>query len=425
VIIHVIQEGETIDSIADSYGISAERLMLENELKASDKLALGEALVIVYPGQTHTVQEGDTLGTIAEAYGVSVLQLLRNNPHLSDREFIFPGETIIINYIDNMTAPMTTNGYAYPFIDRNTLKKTLPYLTYLTIFTYTVTADGKIVDIDDRELLELAKSYGVAPIMMLRAEAKNQKEEINVTHQVLMNEDRQNQFIDSLIVILKEKGYYGVNITTPYILPSDRNLYVEFMTKLSTRIHEVGFKVFDTFSLSAFEIMMGTAYKRFEYATLGQIVDGVMLITYEWGTAVGFPTGIIAVDTIKNMLEFATELIPSEKIFMGLSSIGYLWQLPYEAGVSKGRSISYNYAVEIAAGVGAQILYDEVTQAAFYQYLSGEEYVVRFRDARSVDAFVKLIPEYSLYGLGVWNIMVYFPQQWMIINTQYEIQKVI
>lgn len=50
---------------------------------------------------------------------IAVLQLLRNSPYLSDREFIYPGETLVISYADNIIMKLSINGYAYPFIDKD------------------------------------------------------------------------------------------------------------------------------------------------------------------------------------------------------------------------------------------------------------------------------------------------------------------
>jgi spore germination protein len=78
--IHVVQTGETINSIADKYSVSTDRLILDNGIKTPRSLVVGEAIVIVHPEITYTIQEGDTLGGIAELYGVTLFQLLRNNP---------------------------------------------------------------------------------------------------------------------------------------------------------------------------------------------------------------------------------------------------------------------------------------------------------------------------------------------------------
>ena len=130
-------------------------------------LAIGQTIVIVYPKITYVIQDGDTLYGIAEKFGVSPIQLLRNNPFLSDKEYIYPGETIVISYEDSKKRNVVTSGYAYPFIDKNILKKTLPYLTYLTVFNYRVTREGELINIDDEEIIQLAKEYGVAPMMLI------------------------------------------------------------------------------------------------------------------------------------------------------------------------------------------------------------------------------------------------------------------
>lgn len=157
--IYVVQQGDTIYSIADKYGVSAAKLILDNELDYPEDLVIGQTIVITYPKQTHIVQEGDTLAGIAESYGVTVMQLLRNNPFLPTREYIYPGETIIINY--NTIDKIATHGFCYTYINHNELIKTLPNLTYLSIFNYRVTGEGELVSYsDDTEESRLPRRLG-------------------------------------------------------------------------------------------------------------------------------------------------------------------------------------------------------------------------------------------------------------------------
>ncbi len=58
--IHVVEKDETINSIAELYGVTADRIILENELIISDSLVPGQTIVITFPDQTYIVQEGDT-----------------------------------------------------------------------------------------------------------------------------------------------------------------------------------------------------------------------------------------------------------------------------------------------------------------------------------------------------------------------------
>lgn len=423
--LHVVQNGETVNSIADKYGVPADRLILENGIETTRGLVVGEALVIVQPEITYIIQEGDTLSDIADRYGVTVFQLLRNNPYLSDREFIYPGETIVISYEGNKIRAIATNGYAYPFINMNVLRMTLPFLTYLTVYNYEVTAQGDINDIDDTEIIQEAKAYGVAPIMMLVPSSQSVEEEINVIHSILSSQEIQDSLMNNVIQILQSKGYSGVSINTPYLIPKERSLYEEFIVKFADRISKAGYKVYDTFSIRVFELLTGTIFNGLDYSRISQEVDGITLITYTFGYSEGIPPGTLAMDTFRRFWEKATELIPPEKAEMGIAVYGYVWQLPYIPYLSKGMAVSYEAALSIAFQENVEIQFDEITNIAYYQYISGEEFVVRFWDARSIDNFVKIVPELGLDGISIWNVMSWFPQMWLVINSQYDIIKIL
>lgn len=204
--IYIVQQGDTIDSIAERYGITVEKLILDNGLVYPYNLVLGQAIVIAYPKQTHIVQQGDTLQGIADSYNVSLMQLLRNNPFLFDIKNIYPGETIIVSY--NTTGSIAINGYAYPYIKNEILIKTLPNLTYLSVFNYTTTEKGEIITYqDDLELIKMSKDYGVIPLMLLTTLTLQGIPNIEVSNSILQNEEYLQNNINGFTNIMKSKGY--------------------------------------------------------------------------------------------------------------------------------------------------------------------------------------------------------------------------
>lgn len=423
-IIHVVEQGETVDSIARLYGISVERLILENGIRASDNLVVGETLVILIPEIIYTIRDGDTLESIATAHNITIFELLRNNPYLSDRRFIYPGEDIVIKYVGEKTGTITINGYAYPFISMNVLRKTLPFLTYLSIYAYFFDIRGELININDEEIIKTAKDYAVAPIMILRSLADNPLEEIDMIHYLLTNTVVQDRLISNLISLLDRKGYYGVNFTAHYIEPQDRPLYTEFIRKLSTRLRTEGFRVFVTLSYNVFEVSVNVDYEDLHLELLENYVDGITMISYEWGITNVSPS-VLAYDTVSNLLKTITSRISPEELNFGISTIDYVWRLPYIEGVTMRQAITYDSAIELARENNARIHYDEVTKASYFQYFSDFEYIVRFRDARGIDATLVLVSQYGINGIGVWNIMYFFDQMWLVINSQYVIEKVL
>ncbi|HKM00400.1 MAG TPA: LysM peptidoglycan-binding domain-containing protein, partial [Mobilitalea sp.] len=396
-----------------------------NDIIHPDRLVVGETIVVRIPEITYIIQEGDTLEGIAETYGIAISELLRNNLFLSDIDYIYPGETIVISYVGDKIRAISTNSYTFPFIDLKVLRKTLPFLTYLTVFSYKATAKGEIIGIDDTAIIQEAKAFGVAPIMMVEALAQSIEEEIDTLHSILSSHEIHEKFFDNLLSILQLKGYSGVDINTPYIYPGDRILYDEFLIELANRVSAAGFIIFYTFSIRIFQLLTGTIFNEFDYSGIGDNAEGITLISFDFGYSEGIPPGTISLDTFRRFFDYASGLLPPDKIFLGLSTIGYVWKYPYIPAVSRGMALNYNSAIDIAYNNNVDISFDETTNIAYFQFVTNDEYIVRFWDARSMDTFIKLVPEFGLKGINIWNIMNWFPQLWLVVSSQYDIIKVL
>ena len=144
--IHVVQPGETLYGIAGQYQADPAILQELNGLPPGGVLAVGQTLVIRHVDTFHTVQPGQTLTGVAALYGISLRQLYRNNFGLGGQSTIQPGQRLVIAYRDAPAGSTHTNGYAYPFISRELLSAQLPYMSFLTPFTYGIDASGRPED---------------------------------------------------------------------------------------------------------------------------------------------------------------------------------------------------------------------------------------------------------------------------------------
>ena len=424
--IHVVQPGETINSISEYYNIPAGRLILENGITNPDNLAIGQTIVIVQPDILYTVRAGDTLESIAEQYGVSPMDLLRNNPYLSDREILYVGETIVITYQTNKTRTIATSGYTFPYIDKSVLIKTLPFLSYLTIFNYRATGEGEIISsADETELIELAKTYGVAPMMFVSTISVEGIVSREVINDILNNPSVQDHLIDNTLQTLKAKGYYGINIYVENVTFDNINSFVEYIKKASARFHSEGYRIVITITPAMNTETPNVNFERIDYSGLCEFVDGIIFASYDWARTYGYPISIFPVNYLIELLDYAVRIIPSEKIFLGITTLGYDWTLPYIPGVTGATVITNQSAVHIAADNGIPIQFNDEAQSPFYYYTDSDGilHVVWFKDARSFDARARLAAEYNHQGLSLWTIMKFDTQMWFIINTQYYIEK--
>ncbi len=102
VTIHVVQRGETLFAIAQSFGLTIDEVARYNGITNPASIQVGQRLLIpinVPAGlpipQVHVVQPGETLNGIATLYGVDAEMLAVNNA-INDPNSLYVGQTLTI-----------------------------------------------------------------------------------------------------------------------------------------------------------------------------------------------------------------------------------------------------------------------------------------------------------------------------------------
>ncbi len=424
--IHVVQAGETLEMIAKQYQIPSERLILENGITNPHNLVEGQTVVIIDALITHTAKEEEPLPIVANMYGVTVMHLLRNNPNLSGRNALLPNETIVIQYDTNVKRSTMISGFAHSFIRRDVLRKTLPYLTYLTIFDYKLTPEGELIDIDDIELIEIAKEYGTASIMTITTLSEHGVQDTDLANFILANPEVQDNLINNALSIMKTKGYSGLNVYYQGLNSVNLSLVEELTKKISIRVKAEG--LLFVITVSPRTIFEGTeaSIERADYSQLSNYVDGVLFLSYNWSYSYGPPASSAPMNMVRSMIEHFLSVVPPEMTDLGFPVIGYDWELPYIPGSTMARAITYDTAIELAILASVPIFYSEVSAAPYFFYKNEmqQHHLVWFKDSRSIQALTSLINEFNLMGFSIWNIMRFFNQLWFVVNNNFEIIKV-
>lgn len=423
--IHVVKKGDSLYSIALQYGVSLSQLMADNQLPDPNRLAVGQTIVVRFPAAVYTVQPGDTLESIAKANDTTVRALLRGNPGLNGRTVIYPGQTLALRYKGEKRGTLSVNGYAYPFIDQALLRRELPYLTNLTPFTYGITPEGGLVDLDDQTMIAEAKKMGVAPLMHLSTLTEEGGFSNELSHLVFTDQGVQDRLVENIKNQIRERGYTGLDVDFEYVLPQDAAPYASFIDRLRRELNPLGYQVIVALAPKTSREQRGLLYEGHDYQALGQAANQLLLMTYEWGYTYSAPMAVAPLPNVRRVVEFALGEIPAQKLWLGVPNYGYNWTLPYVKGESRARSISNQYAVQLAVRYDAAIQYDTTAQTPWFNYRDeeGREHEVWFEDARSIQAKLALIPEYGLYGAGYWNLMRPFPQNWLVLDSEYNIRE--
>lgn len=374
--IYVVKPGDTIDSIAAALGVSAERLIYDNQLIYPYELAVGQALLV-------------------------------------DRG------------IRNAERSISVSGYAYPFISPWVLEQTLPYLSELPIFSYGFTTEGELLPPpygDDTWMIERAQRFGTKPILTLTPFGADGTFNNRLINSVVNNTAYLDNLIQNLLDTMAEKGYEGVDIDFEYILASDRDAFTAFVRQVAETMRANGYHTSVALAPKTSSDQVGLLYEGKDYRALGEAADHVLLMTYEWGYTYGPPMAVAPLNQVRRVVEYALTQIPAEKIDLGIPNYGYDWPLPFERGVTKAATINNVQAVRIAVEHGAEIQFDMVAESPFFTYVEdGTKHEVWYEDVRSLQGKFRLIEEYGLRGCGYWQIMQWFRANWLLLANQFYI----
>lgn len=404
----------------------ADVIINENGLKNPNDLVIGQAIVIPGDFFSYTVQRGESMYSIAQDFGIPLRKLVEANPELTNPSSLYIGQTIVIPLPPQKSTAIYVNGYVFPDVPSNVVQSTAPYLSFLSIFSYQVRTNGSLKGIDDAPTIQLALESGVAPMMVITNIEEGSGFSSEIAHAVLTDKRAQFVLIENILGVLNGNNYYGLSIDFEYIYPEDKQNYVDFISNVVNRLRPLGYSVSAALAPKLSADQTGLLYEAHDYPAIGALVDHVILMTYEWGYLRGPAMAVAPIDKVQKVLNYATSVIPSEKILMGMPNYGYDWTLPFVKG-STARILTNDGAVLLAAKVGASIRYDKISQAPFFNYYAanGKRHEVWFDDARSIEARLELVDIYDLGGVSYWTTNTFFAPNWLVLDSMYNVKKLI
>lgn len=423
-IIYTVESGDTLNSIARRFGVPPLRIAADNGLRNISQLVVGQSLLISADSIRYILQEGQTLYSVSQEYGVPLETLVQANPGLNPLN-LQAGTTVIIPIGEQPEKRSAiVNGYAYPTITESALNCVLPFLTFLSPFSYTMTPQGELIAPDDSNLIYRSVRSAVMPLMVV-TNLYDGAFDTDALSAVLNDPALQQKLIDSITAELQNKSYYGVNMDMEYIAPADREVYNNFLRRLAERIRPLGHILTVALAPKISANQEGLLYEAHDYAAQGEIADYVIIMTYEWGYTYGPPLAVSPINEIRRVLDYAVTAIPREKLLMSLPNYAYDWSLPYTRG-TPAQSLGLTAAVELAQQYGAEIVFDEASQTPYFNYTSadGTPHVVWFDDPRSIAAKLALVGEYDLAGVSWWTVNRCYIPAWLIMQNMFEIEKI-
>lgn len=425
--IYVVESGDNLWSIGKKYGVNPNDIAEANKIEDSKVLVVGQTLIIPSKQRQYIVKPGDSIWSISRKFGVSVSSILDSNNNISPSS-IYPGLVILIPEKSKNYGYIEVNGFIQPSTpekERAVLGESIKYLTYVTPFSHHVNADGSLTPLNDTVILQEAKDNKVASLLSV-TNISGANFDTQLISNILNSNELEQTLINNILNLIQSKGLYGVIIDFERIPPPDREKYNDFLRKVVAKLHP-NYLVATALAPKTYDVTTGSWHGAHDYKTHGQIVDFVVIMTYEWGWSGGPPMAVAPINEVRKVINYAVSVIPPKKIMMGIPLYGYDWTLPYTPKGEFAEAIGNQAAIDRALKYKTVIKYDIKSQSPYYNYYDekGNEHVVWFEDARSVEAKYKLASEYGLRGVSYWSLAQPFPQNWQVLDNMFKIVTIV
>jgi len=209
----------------------------------------------------------------------------------------------------------------------------------------------------------------------------------------------------ALVDLALTNDWDGVDIDYEALPPTAGPQYTAFLTALRDDLHAEGLEL--TVAVPARDSDADPGTLAYSYQMVGQIADQVRIMTYDhsWSDSEAGP--VAPVDWVRDVVDYAVERVPPEKLMLGLPTYGYDW-----VG-TRGVNLPAADAVALAEEVGAEPTWDDEAAAWTFRYeRDGEPHTVWYEDARSLERKQQIAVDEGLRGVAIWSLGGEDPQVW-------------
>lgn len=410
------------------YGTTVQSIVDANQIPEPSRLVIGQALVIPIVGSFYYVQPGDSLWSISQRFGINYSTLAQvnginaNQPLMVGMRLYIPSQP---KTNAEILAYLEPRGTTVSDMLLDQAREAGPYLTYLALFSYQARRDGSLQAPPSQGVREVASESGTALAMVI-TNLENSQFSGELASDIFQSTAVQDLLLDNIIKEAQRiGGFKDIHFDFENLGSNQRVPYNNFLRRAVEKLHAAGFTVSTALAPKTRADQPGPWYEAHDYKAHGEIVDFVMLMTYEWGYSAGPPMAVSPINEVERVVRYALTEIPANKILLGQNLYGYDWTLPFVQGGPYAVALSPQRAIEIAKRYNAAIQYDMRAQAPFFEYYDeqGRAHIVWFEDARSIQAKFNLVKQYQLRGVGYWKLGLPFPQNWLLIGSNFNVVK--
>lgn len=210
---------------------------------------------------------------------------------------------------------------------------------------------------------------------------------------------RAARHVQEICDLVVTNRYQGVDVDYQHLAPEDRQAFGRFVARLADTLHEHVRRLSVTVYAKADERRDEPPTLVDDYRALGAAADEVRLMTWEYHGPTTAAGPLAPVDWVEDVLAYAADRIPADKLLLGVTATGYDWTV--RGGVPVGHARAIDLANRHAEG---RVEFDPLGEAPWFRYVAadGAAHEVWFEDARALRVKRWVAAAAGVRGILLW-----------------------
>jgi spore germination protein YaaH len=282
----------------------------------------------------------------------------------------------------------------------------------IATFSYQIDGQGNLTGQPISQGINLAKSKKVKALMVIHNVGSYI--DSDAAHAVLSVGKNRKNLEDNILWLIKKNGFDGVNIDLEGVPAGDRDNYSALLAELKDLFRTNGYLLTVSIPAKTSDNPGNDWNWAYDYRTIGKTADLITLMTYDEHWPGGDPGPIASLPWVQQVLDYAVQVMPKEKILMGIAAYGYDWS---NAGT---QTVLWNKADSLAARYGGA-KWDNQSSTPYFVYYDwqGNKHEVWFENKYSLRMKLDLANSYNIGGIALWRLGLEDASFWQTVGEKF------
>lgn len=277
---------------------------------------------------------------------------------------------------------------------------------------FSLNVDGIVLNIADQAYVDAAHEKGLQVWALF-----SNSFDPDWTHEMLSSDKLRSKVIAQIIAYTAIYDLDGINIDFENVYMKDKANFSSFVAELSQMLHQQGQVV----SIDVTVPWGSERYSLFaDRVALASSVDYVMLMAYdEHWASIQSPGSVASRDWVEKGIEKSLDLIPREKLILGVPFYSRVWS-QIGSGKVSSKAVGFNGQKVWLEKTGAQVKYDPETGQNYAEaVVDGVKQKIWLEDHVSLKMRLDMAKKYNLPGIAGWSLLFTTQDVWEQISEEY------